>query len=165
MFFLEQAGHTNTIGKKKKAHVVVLWWKNMAHMVVQKRFLECWTAEVCLSFTTAHFTPPYGQMGVGTQQWELCTRHQQKPWVACLPCFTYYAACIENASTNAEENKYIAPPALVREGGWLELIQRDPAPLVQPAAPCRVRDSPAHCHRRDRSALGRINLGKMLRSY
>lgn len=37
-----------------------------------------------------------------------CTRHQQKPWAACLPCFTYYAACIENASTNAEEHKYIA---------------------------------------------------------
>lgn len=37
-----------------------------------------------------------------------CTRQQQKPWVACLACFTYYAACIENTSTKVEECKYMA---------------------------------------------------------
>lgn len=60
------------------------------------------------------------------------------------------------------------PPALVGEEGWLELIQRGAEATVslsQSAAPCGVRDNPAHCYRRDRSALGRIGLGKTLRSY
>lgn len=51
----------------------------------------------------------------------------------------------------------------MREEGWLELLQRGAgatAPLAQPAAPC----GSGTAHGRDRSALGRISLGKTLRS-